>query len=348
MKVEPLLSGEQKTALAVRLAAALNGNEASADESAQAEAILRLIIWNGESDITESLAQAAAGNPNTPHSLAWALANDDDRAATPILAAASALSDADLVAIIETTDSFTKMGAIAGRPTVREDVSRSLVERGNEEVAHLLLGNAKAEIPDDAFACMLDRFGQDDRIHQDILNRGVPPSIRQRLANFESKSPDQQSAPKPESETVRTHSASTPIGYLDELSEQDLDEMVSQMIAERSMTASFLVRKLCLGHFDFFCRSLSVTARLPKDDVCRLALEPPPGRMPELWQKSSLAAGWLPVVTAALSALLQIDQRYSKSDVQVFRRNIVDRTLAILKAEKYEMTDGQKNFFRSL
>ena len=78
-----------------------------------AEAILRLLIWSDEKRVVESLAQAAAGNPGTPRNLAWALANDDEAVALPILAAAVSLSDADLISIVESANSVAKMGAIA-------------------------------------------------------------------------------------------------------------------------------------------------------------------------------------------------------------------------------------------
>src|SRR5437868_4399893 len=110
LKAEAQLSVEQKSALAAGLAGALN---TSGEEFAEAEAILRLIIWNAEPQVIEAMSLAAAGNPNTPHDVAWALANDDEAAATPILRASIVLSETELVAIVETTGSFSKMGAIA-------------------------------------------------------------------------------------------------------------------------------------------------------------------------------------------------------------------------------------------
>src|SRR3569623_1628178 len=83
LNVESLLSVEQKAALATRLAAALD-QKGDPEVFANAEAILRLLVWNAEPGVVESIAQAAASNPNTPRSLAWALAHDDDAAATPI------------------------------------------------------------------------------------------------------------------------------------------------------------------------------------------------------------------------------------------------------------------------
>ena len=113
VRAEAMLTVEQKAALATRLAAGLNATDGNPEQAESAEAILRLIIWNGEPSVVETLAHAAASNPNTPHSVAWALANDDEAAAKPILTASKVLSDEDLVAIVEVTDNFAKMGAIA-------------------------------------------------------------------------------------------------------------------------------------------------------------------------------------------------------------------------------------------
>src|SRR5579871_6629163 len=105
IQAEARLSTDQKVVLATHLAATLGANPGSPEDVANAEAILRLIIWNDEKRVVESLAQAAAGNPSTPQNLAWALANDDDTAALPILEAAVSLSDADLIAIVESANS---------------------------------------------------------------------------------------------------------------------------------------------------------------------------------------------------------------------------------------------------
>ena len=341
LKVEPVLSVGQKTALATRLATSLNAQGSDPDESANAEAILRVIVWNAEASVIASMAQAAADNPNTPHSLAWALANDEEAAAMPILKASTALSDTDLVAIVEATESSSKMGAIAGRSTVGVEVSRSLARCGDENTVHLLLGNANADIPDDAYASMLDRHGQHERIQAGIIGRDALSSrIATRLSGMVSGGLADQLAQR--HQVAAPADLPFPVGVMDGLNAEDLDELVAEMVVEGSINASFLVRKLCLGNFEFFCRALAAKAQTPNDEVRAGVAASAADYLPALWEKAALSVEWLPVASAAVTTLVHIDQNYGKADPEVFRKNIVDRTVAALKADKHVLTDAQK------
>ena len=281
IKAEALLSVDQKSALAVRLATGLNARDANIDDSASAEAILRLIIWNAEPAVVESMAQAAADNPNTPHSLAWALANDDEAAAMPILAVSIALSDDDLVAIVSSTQSFAKMGAIAVRPAVSSDLSRSLARHGDENTAHLLLNNTRAEISEDAYVSMINRHGEHTRIQEGIINRDViSASVAERLSSVVGEALAAKLSER--HPTVMKAPLAIPQGNMEGLSAGEMDALVTRMAAERSISAPLLVRKLCIGNFQFFCRALSVMTKEPTYDVFPKILESPEAYLPEL------------------------------------------------------------------
>lgn len=160
------------------------------------------------------MAKAAAANPNTPRSLAWALANDDESAAKLVLESCTALSDADLVSLIEAGNNAVKMCAIARRSTVSEEVSRSLVDHGNEEAVHTLLANARAKSPDDAYGTALNRFSQSKRIQDGISGcPAVSAAIARRLPA--SASPEMKGKP-----VAQTPPAVMP-GYVEERSEAE-------------------------------------------------------------------------------------------------------------------------------
>ena len=141
LRAEARLTLEEKSGLATHLAASLDPDRLSKEDFANAEAILRLLVWNSESHVVEVLARVAAANPHIPKSIAWALANDDETPAAAILEASLVLTDADLIAIVETCESSSKMSAIARRKAVSAEVSRSLVERGDENTVSTLLAN---------------------------------------------------------------------------------------------------------------------------------------------------------------------------------------------------------------
>ena len=342
LKVAARLSLEQKAVLASHLTTGLDSRSApgnAADAFADAEAILRLIAWDSEPPVIEAMARAAAANPNAPRSLIWALANDDETAAALVLEVSGALSDEDLVAITQSTEHKSKLTAIARRPTVSAEVSRSLASHGDETTMHTLLANAKADIPDDAYGSVLDRFGQDEKILEGVINRDtISESITRRLTASLS--------PRLAEILAARHQPSTSLpGFKVEMSEAEWEKRLSQMVAERLIDEALLVRDLCLGHFESFTRGLAALAKLPNGEVSAQVLDSPSTHLPGIWKKAGLHSSWLPVATAALAALVQIDGSASKSDPQMFSRNVIVRTQAVLKVEKVVLNDAQKRFF---
>lgn len=347
MAAEDRLSIEEKAALATHLAAGLGGK--AGEDFAEAEAVLRLMTWNAEPRVVEAMAKAAAANPNTPRSLAWALANDDEAAATAVLEACGALSDEDLVSLVQAGGNAVKMRAIARRSEVSEEVSRSLVDHGDEDTVHTLLANTKAHISDAAYGTALDRFGKSERIQEGIVSRPVvsaqvsrrladslSPQVRDKLARkHPGKLADKPAAPPP---------PATIPGYADERSDSEWDVELSSMVADRSLTETALVRQLFQGNFEFFARALALLAKEPVANVRAALLATPPGLGP-LWQSAGLPVGWLAVASAAVAALIQVDRSAGKADPDLFTRNIVSRTQANLKAAKIVLTDAQKRFF---
>jgi len=355
VKAEPLLPAEHKAALAMHLAAALNAPGDDPADVADAESILRLVIWNNEGSVVESIARAAANNPNMPNSLAWALANDDEAVAMPILEGSASLSDTDLIAIVEAADNAAKMGAIARRSSVSAAVSRSLALHGNEDTAHILLKNVNADIPEDALANILDRHEQHKKILDSMVGRdALSAAIAERL--LDKVSPEladdlvarHLAADQPSADLNLPRIDPNIMGYRDEASPEDLDGLISQMIAQKEITAELLVQKICQGYFEFFSAALAFTSKLSHNDVRERLRESPSKALPDLWKSASLSVDWLPVASAAVSAFIFAHKNYNKSDVLLFRRNISDRALANLTAEKRKISDQQMKLLRSL
>lgn len=335
---EAKLTAEEKAVLAGHLAASL-GATASKD-FAEAEAVLRLMTWNAEPRVIEAMAKAAAGNPNTPRSVAWALANDDETAAAMVLEACASLADGDLVSLVQTGTATSKMCAIARRAAVSEAVSKSLVDHGDEDAVHTLLANTKASISDDAYGTALNRFGHSARIQEGIIGRpAVSTPLAQRLSVHLSPSLKEKLAAKL---AAQTPAAAMP-GYYDALSDAEWASALALVIRDQS-AGEALVRQVFQGNLEFFVRALASWSKVPYAEARAAALEENPDLAP-LWTSAGLAKDWLPVAVAAVTALVYVDRHAGKADRNLFVRNIVARTQANLKAAKITLTDAQKRFF---
>jgi hypothetical protein len=345
LKVEGKLSPEQKVALATYLARTLPPppSEGSDGQSGtEAEAILRLIIWNGEPMVVEATALAAALNPHTPRSLAWALANDDEAAAAPILEKCASLGEADLVSIVENCRNFMKMNSIARRPNVSANVSRSLVHHGDETTTQTLLENLKADIPEDAYGAALDRFGASERIQESIVGREeLFPAVIARLSQSDLSSRLKEELAKRAPSVVGGSLPGFPSGE----SEEEWDQSISSMISAKTLSEARLAQSLCNGNFDLFARALARLTGVPLARVRAQLIQDAGESLPPLWLEASLRPDWLPVAKAALSALIEIDRTSSKSDRDLFIRNVCSLALANLRADKVTLTEAQRRVF---
>ncbi|MBX7199963.1 MAG: DUF2336 domain-containing protein [Rhodospirillaceae bacterium] len=337
LAAEAKLTAEEKAALASHLAASL-GATASKD-FAEAEAVLRLMTWNAEPRVIDAMAKAAAVNPNTPRSIAWALANDDENAAAMVLEMCASLADDDLVSLVQAGSASRKMCAIARRATVSEEVSKSLVAHGDEDAVHTLLANAKAKISDDAYGTALDRFGQSERIQEDLIARpAMSAPLAQRLSAHCSPELKDKLAAK-----LAAQAPTAMPGYYEALSDAEWAAAIKPMIRDSS-AGETLVRQVLQGYLELFIRALAAWSKAPYAEVRAGALSNPPGLAP-FWTAAALAKDWLPVAMAAVEAVIYVDQSAGKSDRDLFARNVIARTQANLKAAKVTLTDAQKRFF---
>ena len=107
------------------------------------------------------LAHQLATVPETPETLARALAFDSDIAvAGPVLSQSTALTDSDL-AVNASTQSQDHLHAIAHRQTISEAITEILIERGEPRVVHTVARNAGARISDGSFRELVVRAGDD-------------------------------------------------------------------------------------------------------------------------------------------------------------------------------------------
>ena len=70
-----------------------------------AEAVLQLLVRDGEPEVRRALAAAVAASPNLPAAVAACLAIDDPEVARPILERSPVLGEGDLSAIVRTAPS---------------------------------------------------------------------------------------------------------------------------------------------------------------------------------------------------------------------------------------------------
>lgn len=131
-----------------------------------------------EEAVRAELAERFAPNPNAPRRLIRRLAEDgSDAVAAPVLAASPVLDHADLMKAVR-EGGQERLRAVSSRPSVSEDISSVIVERGDDETLGTLLRNDGARLSRASSEAAVDRARANPALHEAVVNRtALPPDL---------------------------------------------------------------------------------------------------------------------------------------------------------------------------
>jgi uncharacterized protein (DUF2336 family) len=135
-----------------------------------AEAVLQLLVRDGEPKVRRALAEALAASSNLPDAVARHLAGDDPEVARRILEQSPALSDDDLAAILRTHNAPYAL-AVAGRAHLSEQLSDLLADTDEPEVIAALVGNGGAALSAATLQRLAVNHRDDRRIGDRLIRR---------------------------------------------------------------------------------------------------------------------------------------------------------------------------------
>jgi uncharacterized protein (DUF2336 family) len=143
--------------------------------------ILRALVHEIEMSVRRQLAERMATLEDVPHDLIFALANDEVEVAHPILLNSDVLQDVDLIEIIRHRTMQHRL-AIAMRKEVSAEVSKVLVDSGEEDVVAALLENHGAVISREVMEYLVAESKRVDRYQNPLVHRpDLPKDLAQRL-----------------------------------------------------------------------------------------------------------------------------------------------------------------------
>jgi uncharacterized protein (DUF2336 family) len=164
----------ERRALAYDIGVVYNQSDLGETERAIAETIIQKLIEDEIVSVRAAIAQAVAGSPHLPGSIARKLALDIAEVAVPVLELSKKLEDQFLEEIIK-RNLPEKIKAIAGREVVSPNLCRRIVATAHPQAVERLVRNPGAEITDYTMTTIVRIFGQDPKIEQAVLDRGELP-----------------------------------------------------------------------------------------------------------------------------------------------------------------------------
>ena len=233
------------------------------------EAALALILDDPSPAVRCVLADAFGSSERAPRHLIISLCYDQHEISVPVLARSPLLTDADLIDCLSVGDALTQM-AVATRAGLSRSVCATLCEVGCVEAAMMLAKNDLCDIPAFSFARLADRFGDDARLRDVLLNRAdLPLVIRHALVIKVSEHLTEMvcrgqwmTRTRVERLLEEARQAATVL-LLGAAAADEVGELVEHMRAKGELTPALLLRALLSRDFSLFEAAMTSLSGLP-------------------------------------------------------------------------------------
>lgn len=328
-------SAEVRAETAAKVATEFGDGALSAGEREIAQEIFRFMAKDIEVLVRETLSQSLKEVPDVSSDVARILAEDEnDSVAMPILEFSKALSEEDLVDIIEVCKP-TRHVAVARRENVSATVSEAIVEKGNEDAVVALVSNRTAEIGEKTFDKVIDKFGDSERVQEPMVMREkLPITIAERLVATVSDSLKQylvshhDLSPEVASDLLLESRERAVVRLLqDDEDGPDVIELVEQMDVNGRLTASIILRALCTGDLNFFEAAIAHKAKVGLNNARVLIHDDGDLGMKALYQRASLPERLYPAFRSAIDIAKISEAERSDKGPDWRSRLIMERVL---------------------
>lgn len=275
-------SVDVRQAITKKVCDGFNSRQSSDRERNVSVEIFRLLLKDTEIRIRKTLSEELQHNLDVPRDVLMGLVNDKAEIAEIILKNSFALSEEDLIEIVQSTTNVVKLQAIASRETITAPLSHSLVEAGDHSVTKTVLENNGAVINDRTLEYLLDEYSQDQSMLETLVVRGgLPYHFAEKLFTLVS---DQLKKELTKRYRLSRHvvdditenaKEKAVLQFLSPwMSQQDIQKLVDHMAKNKRLTPSVVVRSLCIGDLRFFETAMAKMADVSVHNARILMMDP--------------------------------------------------------------------------
>jgi uncharacterized protein (DUF2336 family) len=260
----------------LRVAELYSGEPLTQAERQIALAIVQTVLPEAELEIRRRISETLKSTPHLDRALARQLAEDVLDVATPVLIHSVALTDEDLVQVIQRC-SVDHARAIAMRPALNVTVTDALIHTDDEIVVVRVAANNNARISAGGFHHILDRFGDHARIAEAVSNRpALPLAIVERMATLVTgrtleRLIGRYAVPAHRVAMILHHSREHFL--LQSIAGEPAEELrafAQRLEDNRLLGPSLIMRAIAIGQFGFLLQALSIKANVPISNVRKL------------------------------------------------------------------------------
>ena len=326
-------SAETRAEMAAKVAGDFVSNTLSENERRLAEEIFHVMVKDAEVRVREALAQNLKENTSVPHDVALSLAKDVETVALPMLRFSEVLTDEDLIKIVA-SQSPAKQVAIAKRAQVSEDVSEALVDAGNEEAVTSLVANVGAEISEKSLQKVVDDLGDRESIQDAMVHRPkLPVAVSERLVTVVSEKflgviINRRDLPEDVvTDMILQARERAVISLSTDSDEADVGTLVRQLNENGRLTASIMLRGLCMGDLTFFEAAMAERAGISLANARQLIHDSGSLGLRTVCRKADIPLQQLVAVRAAIDVSEEMEYDGREHDRERYSRRMIERIM---------------------
>ena len=213
-------------------------------------------------------------------------------------------------------------------------MSAAIVNVGSESVVAKLLANSGTDFTEPTLHSVVDKFGDSEAIQTPLVHRKVlPVTVAERLVTRVAEHlrahllSHREICAALAIEIILQRRERATVGLAMGVDEAGLAALVSQLKTNNRLTASLVLRTICMGNLGFFEHAVAALINVPVANA-RIVIHDAGGRgLATAWTKAGLAVGLLPAVRAALDVVSQTEREGLDLDPERYARRIIERVL---------------------
>ena len=304
-------------------------------EASLAEDIFRILIKDVELKVRQTLAESLKNSRNLPKDIVNSLLKETASISLPFIKYYQDLTSEDLKKIIDLSN-IHQQKAVAGRLNLPEEISQYIVDKCPSEVVGVLVSNETAEIKEETYNNILQKYFHDEDIKRRLVYRSeLPVSIIEKMAHSLSEELKKR--------LILTHNI--PINLATDIieevkekttlkiseefsSDKQIEELVHQLYSANRLTPSMIVRSICLGDLKFFEYALVYLSNTPIIEVRKILFNTSADFMVRnLLRKAYIPKTLFPAVFTALKVIKDIHFDCRKDNRKAFGHKVIERIL---------------------
>lgn len=327
-------TGDERALAAHKLCRAVDRDNLSHPELAQAHEILRLMAKDATELVRRALAITLKASPVLPRDVALKLARDLDSIAMPVLSFSPAFTEEDLIEIAR-TGGAARQEAIARRFNLPEAVAEILVDIGGEEAVRLVCANDNATLGEASLQTAISRYQGSQPVLTAIAYRQVLPlSVTERLVNLVTEQVRrhliEHHGVSPES--AAQVSAATGERVVIDLVDQagrtgDMGAFVAHLHRNGRLTASLLLRALAQGQMALFEWGISELAGVPHHRTWLMIHDAGPLGLKAIYERAGLPSRLFPAFRSGVDTFHALNIDGAARDTERFQERMLQRFL---------------------